>query len=35
MSDLRRYRRRAEATVVAVKIDLDTEGFTYRKWGGE
>jgi hypothetical protein len=29
------YRRRKERTrVTAVCLDLDTEGFTYRKWGG-
>ncbi len=30
----REYRRRAGTTVVAVQLDLDTDGFTYRKWGG-
>ena len=35
MSELRRYRRRPEQYVVAVPLRLDTEGFTYRKWGGE
>ena len=32
---LRPYRRRAGADVVAVRLDLETDGFTYRKWGGE
>ena len=31
----RRYRRRPDQPVLAVRLDLDTEGFTYRKWGGE
>ena len=35
MPDRRRYRRKADQYVVAVQLDLDTEGFTYRKWGGE
>jgi hypothetical protein len=30
-----RYRRKPDQTVVAVQLRLDTEGFTYRKWGGE
>lgn len=34
MNELREYRRRPGTTVTAVKLDLDTEGFTYRKWGG-
>jgi hypothetical protein len=28
------YRRKEQATVVAVRIDLDTDGLSYRKWGG-
>lgn len=31
----RRYRKAADQFVVAVKLDLDTGGFTYRKWGAE
>jgi predicted acylesterase/phospholipase RssA len=34
MSARRRYRRREGATVVAVRLDLETDGFTYEKWGG-
>lgn len=34
MSALRKYRKRIAQTVVAVRIDLDTKGITYRKWGG-
>ena len=35
MGDRRRYRKRADQFVVAVKLDLDTTGFSYRKWGAE
>lgn len=35
MATRRRYRKRAGTAVVAVQLDLDTAGFTYRKWGGE
>ena len=35
MDELRRYRKKTTAYVIAVKLDLDTAGFTYRKWGGE
>ena len=31
---LRRYRKRADRAVTAVRLDLDTSGFEYRKWGG-
>lgn len=34
MSEKKRYRKRADLTVTAVRLDLDTDGFTYRKWGG-
>lgn len=34
MSDLARYRRKGPP-VVAVQLRLETEGFRYRKWGGE
>lgn len=30
-----RYRKKANSFVIAVQLDLDTEGFTYNKWGGE
>jgi hypothetical protein len=30
---LREYKRRAGSNVFAVRLDLDTEGFTYSKWG--
>ena len=29
----RRYRKRESQFVVAVQLALDTDGFTYRKWG--
>jgi len=31
----RRYRKHRERSVVAVRLGLETDGFTYRKWGGE
>lgn len=34
MSELRKYVRRADRSVTAVQLDLDTDGFTYRKWDG-
>ena len=30
-----RYFRRSGKLVIAVRLALDTEGFVYRKWGGE
>ena len=35
MGKRRRYKKRADQYVVAVRLDLDTAGFTYRKWGAE
>jgi hypothetical protein len=35
MTTRRRYRKKADQFVVAVKLDLDTPGFIYRKWGAE
>jgi hypothetical protein len=34
MSKRRKYIKRATEFVIAVEINLDLEGFTYRKWGG-
>jgi hypothetical protein len=36
MSERRTYRKRASQVVHAIRLDLDidTGGFTYRKWGG-
>jgi len=31
---LRQYRKKAGNEVAAVRVDLDTDGFTYEKWGG-
>jgi hypothetical protein len=31
----RRYIRRADRPVAAVRLALDTDGLVYRKWGGE
>lgn len=33
MADRRKYRKKATSFVVAVKLDLETDGFTYEKWG--
>ncbi len=35
MGNLRRYRKKDDQFVVAVQLDLDTEGFIYRKWGAD
>jgi len=35
MGTRQRYRKKADQFVVAVCLDLDTEGFFYRKWGAE
>ena len=34
MKELLEYRRKEKTKVAAVQLDLDTDGFTYRKWGG-
>lgn len=31
----RRFRKKADRVVVAVQLAMETEGFTYRKWGAE
>ena len=31
----RRYRKKSDRFVIAVQVSLDTEGFTYQKWGAE
>ena len=31
----KRYRKRPDQYVIAIQIDLQTDGFTYRKWGAE
>lgn len=35
MPPRKQYKKRPDQAVVAVKLALDTDGFTYRKWGGE
>ena len=35
MATRRRYRKKVDRFVVAVQLDLDTDGFIYRKWGAE
>lgn len=34
MGSRRKYRRKEASEVIAVQLDLNTEGFTYQKWGG-
>jgi len=34
MNKRRKYIKRPTEFVTAVQVDLDLEGFTYRKWGG-
>jgi hypothetical protein len=34
MGTLRRYKKKTDQHVIAVQVDLDTDGFTYQKWGG-
>jgi hypothetical protein len=31
---VQQYRRKEQTRVTAVRLDLDTEGFTHQKWGG-
>jgi hypothetical protein len=31
---LQEYRRKKPALITAVRLELDTDGFTYQKWGG-
>lgn len=35
MTEGRRYRKKVGATVVAVQLQLDTEGFSYHQWDAE
>ena len=35
MGNRTRYRKKAGKPVVAVQLALETDGFTYRKWGGD
>jgi len=35
MTQRRKFRKKASQPVIAVQLDLDTPGLTYRKWGGK
>ena len=35
MGQRRKYKKKADSFVVAVQFNLDTDGFTYHKWGAE
>ena len=35
MGTKRKYKKKSTSFVTAVQLDLETEGFVYRKWGGE
>ena len=35
MENRKRYRKKAGQFVTAVRLDLDFDGFTYRKWGAD
>lgn len=35
MSERRRYKKKASSFVTAVRLDVETEGFTFQKWGAE
>lgn len=35
MNTRRRYRKKPNQAVVAVQLNLETDGFVYRKWGAE
>jgi hypothetical protein len=35
MVQRRKYRKKADQFVTAVRLDLDTDGLVYRKWGGQ
>ncbi len=31
---MQQYRRKRRTSITAIRLELDTDGFTYRKWGG-
>jgi hypothetical protein len=33
METIRKYKKKRDQYVVAVRLDLDTDGFSYQKWG--
>jgi hypothetical protein len=35
MGSLHRYKKRDNQSVIAVQLNLDTDGFIYKKWGGD
>ena len=35
MEKRRRYRKNPDQFVTAVRLNLDTQGFVFNKWGGE
>jgi len=35
MRQRQRYKKKADQHVLAMQLQLDTDGFTYRKWGAE
>jgi hypothetical protein len=35
MAARQKYLKREQTEVIAVQLDLDTDGFAYHKWGGE
>jgi len=35
MNNRQKYRKKADRSVVAIRLDLDLTGFTYWKWGAE
>ena len=35
MGERRRYRKKANQFIIAVQLNMETEGFVYQKWGGE
>jgi hypothetical protein len=35
MAHRKRYRKKTDKGVVAVQLNLDTEGFAFKKWGAE
>ncbi len=35
MGSCRKYRKKADQFVIAIQVALQTEGFSYTKWGGD
>lgn len=31
---MQQYRRKQRTSIAAIRLEVDTDGFTYRKWGG-